>query len=115
MALETYNRKRDFSKTTEPRGRAGRKKIAVSGNSYVIQKHDARRLHYDFRLELDGVLKSWAVTKGPSLIAGEKRQATADRKYTEQTRAQGHLLWRACVRREVSTTPVGASLLAMTD
>ncbi len=75
MALETYNRKRDFSKTTEPRGRAGRKKIAVSGNSYVIQKHDARRLHYDFRLELDGVLKSWAVTKGPSLIAGEKRLA----------------------------------------
>ena len=75
MALETYNRKRDFSKTTEPRGRTGRKKIAVSGNSYVIQKHDARRLHYDFRLELDGVLKSWAVTKGPSLIAGEKRLA----------------------------------------
>ncbi len=75
MALETYNRKRDFSKTAEPRGRTGRKKIAVSGNSYVIQKHDARRLHYDFRLELDGVLKSWAVTKGPSLIAGEKRLA----------------------------------------
>ncbi|AGB75670.1 MULTISPECIES: DNA ligase D [Rhizobium] len=75
MALETYNRKRDFSRTTEPRGRAGKKKIAISGNSYVIQKHDARRLHYDFRLELDGVLKSWAVTKGPSLIVGEKRLA----------------------------------------
>ncbi len=75
MALEIYNRKRDFTRTSEPKGRASRNKAASAGNSFVIQKHDARRLHYDFRLELDGVLKSWAVTRGPSLVAGEKRLA----------------------------------------
>jgi bifunctional non-homologous end joining protein LigD len=75
MALETYHRKRDFTKTLEPKGRATRRKAAATGNSFVIQKHDARRLHYDFRLELDGVLKSWAVTRGPSLVTGEKRLA----------------------------------------
>ena len=71
MSLETYRKMRDFRATSEPKGRKSRKK----GNSFVIQKHDARRLHYDFRLEMDGVLKSWAVTRGPSLIAGEKRLA----------------------------------------
>lgn len=72
MALETYNRKRDFAKTPEPKGRARRRK---GGDAYLVQKHAARRLHYDLRLELDGVLKSWAVTKGPSLVPGEKRLA----------------------------------------
>lgn len=71
MGLETYRRKRDFSTTSEPRGRTSRR----AGNLYLIQKHDARRLHYDFRLEMDGVLKSWAVTRGPSLVPGEKRLA----------------------------------------
>jgi len=71
MALETYQAKRDFKLTPEPRGRKGRN----SGNSFVIQKHDATRLHYDFRLEMDGVLKSWAVTRGPSLNPEDKRLA----------------------------------------
>jgi bifunctional non-homologous end joining protein LigD len=69
--LAAYNAKRDFRKTAEPPG----KRAARAGNSFVVQKHAASRLHYDFRLELDGVLKSWAVAKGPSLVAGEKRLA----------------------------------------
>src|SRR6201994_5080323 len=71
MGLKAYNAKRKFDVTSEPRGRTARAK----GNRYVIQKHAARRLHYDLRLELDGVMKSWAVTRGPSLVPGEKRLA----------------------------------------
>jgi bifunctional non-homologous end joining protein LigD len=73
MSLEEYRRKRDFSKTPEPapeRPKGRRRRLA-----YLIQKHDATRLHYDFRLELDGVLLSWAVTKGPSLNPADKRLA----------------------------------------
>src|SRR5271156_2603085 len=73
MALEEYRRKRDFRKTPEPP--PGRIKTREEGLSYLIQKHDATRLHYDFRLELDGVLLSWAVTKGPSLNPSDKRLA----------------------------------------
>src|SRR5262252_5302300 len=69
--LTAYRAKRDFQRTPEPPPK--RKKAA--GNSFVIQKHVARRTHYDFRLEHDGVLKSWAVTKGPSLDPAEKRLA----------------------------------------
>ena len=69
--LATYKAKRDFGKTPEPKAKRERAK----GNSFVIQKHAARRTHFDFRLEHDGVLKSWAVTKGPSLDPHEKRLA----------------------------------------
>src|SRR5262245_19556546 len=71
MALEEYKKKRDFSKTPEPPGQKGPK----GGNSYCIQKHAATRLHYDFRLEWDGVLLSWAIPKGPSLDPRDKRFA----------------------------------------
>ena len=69
--LGRYHAKRRFGVTAEPRGRIARGK----GNAFVIQKHDATRLHYDLRLQLDGVMKSWAVTRGPSLVPGEKRLA----------------------------------------
>jgi bifunctional non-homologous end joining protein LigD len=71
VGLQVYRRKRKFDMTPEPRGRQARSK----GHQFVIQKHAARRLHYDLRLELDGVMKSWAVTRGPSLVPGEKRLA----------------------------------------
>lgn len=72
-SLSTYRSKRDFKKTKEPSGEAG---IKPSNRlRFVIQKHDATRLHYDLRLELDGVFKSWAVTRGPSLDLSDKRLA----------------------------------------
>ncbi len=71
LDISTYNTKRDFSKTAEPKGR----KLKGKGDTFVVQKHDASRLHYDFRLELDGVLKSWAVPKGPSVDPGQNRLA----------------------------------------
>ena len=83
-ALEAYKAKRDFSRTPEPAPKLAAKPTTKSSSkskrppephAFVVQRHAARRLHYDLRLELDGTLKSWAVTRGPTLTAGEKRLA----------------------------------------
>ena len=71
-SLKEYQRKRDFTRSPEPEPLA---RSAAGDHEFVVQKHAARRLHYDLRLELDGVLKSWAVTRGPTLTVGEKRLA----------------------------------------
>ncbi|RYG50609.1 MAG: 3'-phosphoesterase, partial [Chitinophagaceae bacterium] len=72
MALEKYNAKRHFTDTPEPKGNLENKSGKLI---FVIQRHEARRLHYDFRLQSEGALKSWAVPKGPSLNPSDKRLA----------------------------------------
>ncbi|MDD5149919.1 MAG: DNA polymerase ligase N-terminal domain-containing protein [Flavobacterium sp.] len=72
MDLSKYNQKRDFNSTTEPKGEIKKSKNELI---FVVQKHAASQLHYDFRLEVNGVLKSWAIPKGPSMNPEEKRLA----------------------------------------
>ncbi len=72
--LKEYHKKRDFDRTAEPFGGDRRRS---NGRIFVVQKHDATNLHYDFRIEINGILKSWAVPKGPSLNPKEKRLAVA--------------------------------------
>jgi bifunctional non-homologous end joining protein LigD len=72
MTIEEYNKKRDFGQTPEPSGKIKKTK---NKTIFVVQKHDASHLHYDFRIEVDGVLKSWAVPKGPSPKTADKRLA----------------------------------------
>ncbi|HZM72206.1 MAG TPA: DNA polymerase ligase N-terminal domain-containing protein, partial [Candidatus Polarisedimenticolia bacterium] len=77
MPLEEYRRKRDFGRTPEPSGGTdvGAAVAATRGGRFVVQRHRATRLHYDFRLEIEGVLVSWAVPRGPTLDAGQRRMA----------------------------------------
>src|ERR1700739_3364969 len=83
--LKDYAGKRDFSRTAEPKPQAPPKRPGkTAGLQFVVQKHAARRTHYDLRLELDGVLKSWAVTRGPSLAVGDKRLSGRAEKPPEQ-------------------------------
>src|SRR4026209_2715348 len=75
MGLGEYKRKRDFKKTAEPAGGAKARGRKTRAKRFIIQKHDASRLHYDFRLEMDGVLKSWAVPKGLPWVQAERHLA----------------------------------------
>ena len=123
-ALGRYREKRDFAESPEPRGgparRRGRAKNASAGLRFCVQKHAARRLHYDLRLELDGVLLSWAVTRGPSLVPGTKRLAVRTEDHPldyaafEGTIPKGEygggtvMLWDRGTWRPTSTDPAAA-------
>jgi bifunctional non-homologous end joining protein LigD len=97
MGLAEYKRKRDFKKTAEPTGGKPLPKKIKGASRFVIQKHDARRLHYDFRLEMGGVLKSWALPKGLPWKRGEKHLAVEVEDHPVEyatRRANGSQHWR---------------------
>lgn len=121
MSLETYHRKRDFGKTKEPKGKVARPKRTAKPK-FVIQLHDATARHYDFRLEDEGVLKSWAVPKGPSTDPREKRLAVPtedhplDYRTFEGVIAEGEygagpvLVWDSGTFRNLSGEPLAQAL-----
>lgn len=102
MALEEYQKKRDFRKTSEPTGVAGSEDESI----FVIQKHDARSLHFDFRMSLDGVLKSWAVPKEPPREVGVKRLAIM---------TEGHPLTYAAFEGVIPEGQYGAGTVEIWD
>src|SRR6476469_3546535 len=101
-SLPAYHQKRNFTRTKAPRGKLRRR----TGDLFVVHKHDARRLHYDLRLELDGVLKSWAVTRGPSLSPADKRLAV---------RTEDHPLDYAEFEGKIPTGEYGAGSVIVWD
>ena len=97
MSLKEYVKKRDFTKTAEPRAGMSKDKNKLM---FVIQKHDASHLHYDFRLELKGVLKSWAVPKGPSMNPEERRLAQLVEDHPFDTKTLKALFLKEIMERE---------------
>src|SRR5678816_2617308 len=103
--LATYNRKRDFAKTAEPEGKVAPAK-GRGPALFMVQKHDATRLHYDFRIEMDGTMKSWAVTRGPSLDPADKRLAV---------RTEDHPMSYATFEGTIPKAQYGLSLIHISE
>src|SRR5213596_1424925 len=106
--LADYRKKRDFKKTTEPAG-----KLAYRPSKrpiFVIQKHDASHLHYDFRIEAGGVLKSWAVPKGPSTNPKDKRLAMPTEDHPMEYGAGSVIVWDTGTYRNLGESPMDEAL-----